>query len=307
MITFDRLKLVSTIDNIIIRDENVFEQVVKDGELQSLNYYQESPYLLRIKIDYPKNEFVIEFSGKVLCSDYPKLICADTIRQCFDNINNLGFCFINTEAMMNSEVISCDVTKDIKWDNIPKLATYIRGHISNYNQFNCKVQCGNVTIEKNVISRKCKKRMIIYDKGREMSNSMNKKFVQSNGLEGKFDGVCRFEMNLKSKKQIRDSLLITDTKLISALTTESTPIVNFIKDAVSPPVEPTQVNDRKSYFTSLVLKDCDYDIAKIEAKMRELYKRGTKFSEVMKPYREALEMINIDSNDTYQKLIEKLK
>lgn len=55
--------------------------------------------------------------------------------------------------------------------------------------------------------------MTVYDKGKEISNADNRKFVADNHLEGAFNGVCRFEMNLNSKKQIRDSLGIPDTKL----------------------------------------------------------------------------------------------
>lgn len=307
MITFDKLKLVSAIENITINNVNAFEKKEKNGRVKSLSFQQEYPYLLRIKIDYTEDEFVLEFTGKVLGADYPKLISSDTIKQCFENINNLGICKINIEAMMNSQVVTCDVTKDIECHDISRLSAYIRGHIKNYQQFNCKERCGNVTIERNVLTRKFKKRMIIYDKGREMSSAENRKFVQEYGLEGMFDNVCRLEMNLNSKHQIRESLGITDNTLSSVLESDANPIASFITEAVSPPSEPVLYNDRKSYFISLVLKDCDYDLAKVEARMRELYRHGTKFSNVMKPYREALDAMNQDDNDTYSSLIDKLQ
>ncbi|MBO7049538.1 MAG: hypothetical protein J6W42_02860 [Bacteroidaceae bacterium] len=307
MITFDKLKIVSAIENITINNVNAFEKKEKNGRVQSLSFHQEYPYLLRIKIDYSEHEFVLEFTGKVLGADYPKLISSDTIKQCFENINNLGICNIDIEAMMNSQVVTCDVTKDIECHDISRLSAYIRGHIRNYQQFNCKARCGNVTIERNVLTRKFKKRMIIYDKGREMSSAENRKFVQEYGLEGMFDNVCRLEMNLNSKHQIRESLGITDNTLSSVLESDANPIASFITEAVSPPSEPVQYNDRKSYFISLVLKDCDYDLAKVEARMRELYRHGTKFSNVMKPYREALDAMSQCEDDTYSSLIDKLQ
>lgn len=307
MITFDKLKLVSAIENITIININAFEKKERNGRVQSLSFHQEYPYLLRIKIDYIENEFVLEFTGKVLGSDYPRLISLDTIKQCFENINNLGICQINAEAMMNSQVVTCDVTKDIECYDISRLSAYIRGHIRSYQLFNCKERCGNVTIERNVLTRKFKKRMIIYNKGKEMSSAENRRFVQEYGLEGVFDNVCRLEMNLNSKHQIRDSLGLSDNTLLSVLESDANPISSFVQEAVSPPSEPVQYNDRKSYFISLVLKDCDYDLAEVEAKMRELYKHGTKFAEVMKPYRVALDAMNQSDDDTYSSLIDKLK
>lgn len=307
MITFDKLKLVSAIENITIKKADAFEMKERNGRVQSLSFHQEYPYLLRIKIDYVENEFVLEFTGKVLGADYPKLISSDTIKQCFENINNLGICTINIEAMMNSQVVTCDVTRDIECDDINRLSAYIRGHIRSYQLFNCKERCGNVTIERNVLTRKCKKRMIIYDKGKEMSSAENRKYVKEYGLERVFDNICRLEINLNSKHQIRESLGISDNTLSSVLESDANPISTFIQEAVSPPSEPIQYNDRKSYFISLVLRDCDYDIAKVEAKMRELYKHGTKIAEVMKPYRVALDAMNQGDDDTYYRLIDKLK
>ena len=307
MLTFDKLKLVSSIKNISIYDENAFEVKVKDGKVHSLLYYQETPFLLRIKIDYVRNELVVEFSGKVLGSDYPKLISIETIYQCFQNINELGFCRIDPDAMLNSEVVTCDVTKDIKWSDASSLVPYIQGHISNFKIYNCSVKCDNITIEKNVISRKCKKRMIIYNKEKEMTSVKNRAFVEKYNLDGAFKDIWRFEINLNSKEQIRNSLDLSDNKLLSVLQSEATPIASFIKDAVSPPTVPIKYNDRKSYLMALVLKDCDYDITKVDAKLRELYAPGTKFSKLLKPYRAALDAMSQEGNDTYTTLVEKLK
>lgn len=307
MVKFDRLKLVSHIDNINIIDDKVFERNVKDGRVISMKFYQEIPFLLMIKVDYLKNEFIIEFSGKVLGVDYLRLISQNTITKCFENINNLGFCMINVEEMMNSQVVSCDVTRDIQCDNYSQLTSFIRGHIRSYQLFNCKETCGNITLEKNVVTKKCKKRMIIYDKQKEMSSAKNRKFVQEYGLDGDFDNICRFEINLNSKEQIRNALELTGNTLSSVLNSEANPILSFIQDAVSPPSDSSECSNRKSYFISLVLKDCDFDIAKIEAKMRGYYKHGTKFSEVLKPYKEALDKMDKSARNTYLNLINKLK
>lgn len=292
MIQFDRLKLVSTLESLEILEENAFETKVKDGQICSLKYHQEAPFLLDIKIDYEDREVVIEFSGKVLLEDYPELISMNTIERCFEHINSLGICALNFEEMMDAEVVSCDVTKDVRCDDVPTLTEYLKCHVKNFNAYLPKLtKTKNLTVEKNVITRKCKKRMIVYDKGREMASALNKQFVEDNHLEGKFDGIARFELNLNSKEQIRQALNITSTKLRDVLRSSATPISSFVEVAFDTNVNESSVGDWALYKTMCVLKVNDYDIEKVEAMVRSMCKRGTKISEVMRPYREALEQI----------------
>lgn len=81
-----------------------------------------------VKLDYVAMEAVIEFTGKILRKDYKKqkLISLDTIRQCFLNINAMGFCNIDIEEVTsNSQVVKCDVTKDVDGMDIQKISNYI--------------------------------------------------------------------------------------------------------------------------------------------------------------------------------------
>ena len=290
MITFDKLKIVSDIRTVKVRDESSFELIKKNGQIRSLKYYQEHPFLLRVKIDYESSEAVIEFCGKILGKDYPKLISKDTIRQCFEAINRLGFVEVDIDAMMEADVVKCDVTKDIPVKEVSQVTDYCRSHIKNYQKFICrKLRNGNTVIEKNVVNRKYKKRITIYDKGKEMFQSDNQPFVHEYGLEDAFSGMCRFELNLNSKEQIRKALNITDTKLMTVLSADADPITEFLDEVVEPQ-DTVAMTDRKSYVTMLVLKDCDYDLEKVEAKMRSLYKsKGTSISRVMEPYKKMME------------------
>lgn len=301
--------LVADLDSVRIIDESVFSKHIKDNKVTSLRFHQEKPYLLSIKIDYEEREVVIEFSGKILLHDYPKLISEATIEQCFRNINSLGFCEIDIETMMEADVTKCDVTKDVKYEDIPRLTSFVKAHITNYNSYVCqRTRNNNLILEKNVTSNKYKKRMTIYDKGKEMSNADNSDFTQQNNLEGAFDDVCRFEINLNSKKQIRDSLRIPNNKLKTVLASTANPILDFVEVALKSTSGEEILGDRKEYFTMLVLKDCDFDLEKVEAKMRSLYKRGTKFSEVMKPYRDMLDKLQYQNDvNILPELLDKLR
>lgn len=302
MVTFDKLKLVADVNAIDIIDEEPFEKIEKVGMLPSYKYYQEVPFLLMIKIDYQKKEVVVEFCGKVLGKDYPKLISRDTIRHCFENINAMGICRIDVDMMMDADVVKADVTKDVHSVDVPKLTTYIRSHISNYHQFISRIlRNGNLVVEKNVVSRKTKKRMTIYDKGKEMQKKANKRFVEAYGLQGAFDdGTCRFELNLNSKEQVRTTLKLDNNKLSNVLNSSASPIKDFMEKVITPEKEPIKMTSKKEYFTMLVLKDCDYDLERVEAKMRELHSsRGTNVTKVMEPYRAMMAKLHIEDGMSY--------
>lgn len=293
MITFDKIKLVADISAVVEFDENQFERTEKSGS-RTYKFYQESPYLLTIKIDCPEKEVVIEFTGKILGADYPKLISLNTIRQCFQAINSMGLITLDVEAMMDADVVKCDVTKDIHSKDIPRLTNYVRQHISSYQRYVCRrLRNNNLVVEKNVTSRKIMKRMTIYDKGKEMQKVENQRFIERYGLEGAFDGICRFEMNLNSKHQIRNALGTSNTKLQSVLSSEANPIADFLDEVIDNTQTSEAMTDKKTYITMLVLKDCDFDLEKVEAKMRQLYtSRGTNISTIMQPYRQMMEQLN---------------
>ena len=300
MQTFDRLKIVTAIDAIDVVDESVFAKTLVNGNVVSMKYYREMPTKLMIKVDYASGEVVVEFTGKILGHNYPHLISMANIEECFRNIESLGFCRFDMDLLMRSEVVSCDVTKDVQCSDVRKVQSYIRSHISNYNKYMCRaLRNGNVVLEKNVTNRKNKKRMTIYDKEQEMKKSDNTRFMQRNGLTDEFVGKCRFEINLNSKEQIRNALHIEDTNLLTVLNSETNSILEFMDEAVCGSQGQKACSDWKSYQRYLVLKDCDFDLEKVEAKVRSLYKRGTKISEVMRPYREAYSQLMADGADTY--------
>lgn len=308
MLTFDKLKLVTNINDIEVLDTSLFNITYKNDVISSMKFYQDIPYLLMIKIDFECSEAVIEFTGKILKSGYRKLISAETIRQCFDNINEMGFCRIDVEEILsNAQVVKCDVTMDVPDLDMANLASYISANLTSYKQYQCKtLRNGNLIIEKNVTTRKLMKRITIYDKGKEMKRSANLKFAQDYGIEDEFNGLCRFEMNLNSKEQIRNTLGIDNTRLRDVLTASANPILDYMKEVISPP-EHQQISDKKTYIAMLVLRDNDYDLAKVEAKMREFHPRGTSINKVMESYRSVLAQVGNSSSDSiYTKLMESL-
>lgn len=282
--------MVSDISNIQIYDENIFEKIYKNDVLKELRYMVDEPYYLYVEVDFEENELVIEFTGKILGKDYPKLISNETIYQCFDVINSNGAFSVAPEMLMNSVVVKCDVTFDIAWDGISNFTEYVRNNLTNYQKYICRrMKNGNLVIEKNVSTRQYKKRLEIYDKGSEMSLTKNRSFL-SYYFDGDnpFIGMCRFELNLNSKNQIRKSLCVSDCILHKVLASTQNPIVDFLNEILIKNDDSVEVSDWKTYQMKLVLEDCNYDLQMVEAKLRQYYSKGNNFFKIMKPYRELL-------------------
>lgn len=306
MYGIDKLKLVMNLNDIDIINEEVFIKKVEKDELIGLSYNQKEPFSLMIKIDYENEEAVVEFTGKVLLSNYHSLIRLSNIKECFENINSLGICKIRN--YLNAKVVKCDITNDYLVVNIKKLSEFLRGNLSSYRKYIARdLNNGNFVIEKNVTTKQCKKRLSIYNKFWEMEKAENRKFIDDyyNG-ENPFvfgnSNNCRIELNLNSKEQIRSSLKITDTKLFIVLRSAQSvnPIYDFLSEIIDKKASfDSHISKIKDYHLSLTLKDCDYDIKKVEARLKPMYSKGTKMRAVLKPYKKMLEEIQLGEQKGY--------
>ena len=290
MITLDKVKMVATHDCLLDYNPAKFSIVKKNGRTKTMKFKMTDPFALSIEINYDAGELVVEFTGKILGKNYPQLISRDTIQRCFERLNELGVCIVDPARMMNAQVVKCDITKDVPIEDIPALTRYIKGAVRNYEEYSCtKFRNGNIVVEKNVTTHKRKKRITIYDKGHEMNLQGQRPFVLDNGLEGDYDGVCRLELNLTSKQQIREALSLTGNTLAEVLQSDKNPIQAFLGDVLAEDPAGKAVTDWKSYQKYAVLALCGYDLAKVEAAIRQ-YKdpRSTSIPKMMEPFREIL-------------------
>lgn len=292
MFALDRLKVVMPLEHITVLNERVFTTTIRHGEILKLKYSQKVPALLNIKIDYEKSEAVIEFTGKILGKRYNELIRLTNIKHCIDNINNLGIIKIDRDEISHAMVVKCDFTIDVKVNDIPALTSYIQNSIKNYDSYSLKPKRnGNLELSKNVDTDKCKRRLTIYDKEREMTMARNKQFLQLyfNG-QNPFIGVCRFEMNLSSMDAIRKVLNIEQPSIWNVLLSArvQNPIRDFLDDIMVKDKIERLIPDHNAYYYDLVLQDNDNDLQKVYNRLKPLYSKSTKMSRVMAPIRERL-------------------
>lgn len=253
-------------------------------------------------VDFNHDELVLEFTGKALLDKYPQLINYETIKDSLNNINKLNVCRLDVEAILHdAEVAKCDVTKDIETD-INVINNTIRQNLKNYTKWFVE-QRNNGIVLKNVVSTpKYKKRLTIYDKYKELEKANNMNFL--NGLSARdeilsyFKGKVRFELNINTKQQIRQLLNIPNNNIQNVLNATANPILTIIDEAVKYEPQQQKALTLRDYEHELLLRDCDFDLVKVEAKVRALSSKNTSIKRMMQPYKELYKRLQNNKTST---------
>lgn len=294
---FDKLKIVvkssDYIDNI---NMSKFDTIISDDIITAYKYQQTTPYSLYIEKDLMDDELVIEFTGKILGVRYTELINQTNIRQCLDNINALGLCSLNTEAILNEGgVVKADVTIDAEYPDMPSLTKEIQSCVKNNERYNAYKEGDNFIVEKKVKTKNRKLRLTIYDKEKEMNLSENKRWLYSFGhaaadrMMNYFKGKVRFEMNLNSIKAIKDSLQLRDNSLTSVMSSEYNPIMPFLDKVLLDNAEARAAKTMGDMARIALMEKYNYDLKAIERLAKEIRDRNNKstnLSQTLKPYHE---------------------
>ena len=296
MITFDRMKLVTSANHITNFNPSQFLKIpYRYGYYYK--YVQEHPYMINIIYNEKSREFVLDFTGKVLKDDYTRLINKETIRQCLQNIQDLNLFEFDVDTLIQeAEVCRCDVTMDVKCPfPIDTLKRHIKASIKNYDKWLCR-SCENngVEIYNNATTSKRQKRFIIYDKNKELNMARNRDFL--NGLDDKddllqyFANKLRFEFNLRTKEQVRSFLRIPDNKLCCVLNSTANPILEIFDLAIDEVVVTDAATNNKADKLAL-LQQCSYNLQAVEMRIRESSPKTSSIRRKMEPYRKLLQEI----------------
>ena len=285
------MKLICPLDIVENVNERVFQTIVRDGLLTSYKYHQDTPIYLLIRKDFIHNESVIEFTGKILSDRYPELINRDNIRYCIEQINRLGICEIDTERLIQTaKVAKCDVTKDVTSTEIKEIITQTKQNLTNYDKWEVEKYPNGICLRNKVTTDRYKKRICIYDKGKELKQQTNSSFLlslhQSQTLLDYFQDKVRFELNIGTMVQVKRLLKIGDNSLIEVLNSTANPLLSVIDEALKKYTDSRQHTDFKDYVNSLILADNHNDLAELEAKIRALTPKGTVIKRKMQPYRD---------------------
>lgn len=296
------MKLITSIDYISGINTSVFLSITKFEEELYYKYQQDKPYSLLIMVDYSHDELVLEFTGKILLDKYSQLINSETIKDCLNNINRLQICRLDVEAILqDAEVVKCDITKDIETD-INVINSTIRQNLTNYRKWTVKQYNSGIVLENVVSTPRYKKRLAIYNKGKELERVNNINFIDSlntkNDILLYFKDKVRFELNINTKQQIRQLLNIPNNNIQNVLNATANPILSVIDEAVKYEPQQHKVQTLRDYEHELLLRDCDFDLVKVEAKIRALSSRNTSITRMMQPYKELYKRLQDNKTST---------
>ena len=198
-----------------------------------------------------------------------------------------------TPMILNdSEVYKCDITKDITYHNIKELEQCVKTNLVNYNKWVCKSYKNGFVLENIVGTSRFKKRIIVYNKSKELEKAENLPFL--NSLSNKeevlsyYNDKIRFEHNINSKSQIKQFLNITNNQLMNVLKSNANPVLTVLNKALKEiSVNNTCViHSLKERLHELMLKKCDFDLGKVEAEIRCFSSKNSSITKAMKPYKE---------------------
>lgn len=301
---FDKLKLVFNNKYITSINKEKFSTTYESGQVTSYRYTHKSPFMLGIKIDVQRAEAALEFTGKILGKHYPKLISSETIRECLDNIQSLGVCRLDIDGILTTaEVPRLDVTKDVEV-NFEDCVMNLELAIKNNKRWQIEKYQGSHgrVVRKNVSSAECKRRLVIYDKAKELAKNENKEFLEYAGREemlNAFQGITRFELNLTSRKQIQQLLKIEDNRLMSVLNSSANPLLTVIEEAFDfskTEKKDISVND---WYKLCALEKCNNDLSEVERNIRRYVSKNTSITKMMAPFRKLATMINCKNSGMF--------
>lgn len=274
MLTFDKLKIVTSADNITVLKD--FDVIMRNGMPIARVYKKTLPCSVVISVYLEKNEAAIEFTGKILKDHYDKLINQKNIGLCLEAINALGVCSLNVPAILkDSNVVKCDVTKDVEGVDLSDLKKYLLTHVSNNSKWAIDTyQHDNIELRKLVRTPRHKRRLIIYDKWAELNKATNRDYLIWAGDEvlEKMKGKTRFELSLTTCYAIRETLRLEDTSLMSVMRSEANPIVDLLSVAIRQDTcDMLQMKKSSDYDKTNTLIVNNWDVKTIEMQYRVMY------------------------------------
>ena len=282
--TFDRIKIKANCKCLLEQMSQFNHNYnAKSGEL-TREYYSSKgdnrvPFNLYIATSKPRQTLTLEFSSKILGQDYPKLISKYNIRQCLENINNLGICKIDVDEILASGCItSADVAKDIRATITDETLDALSVHVRNYRRYKWDYyDKDGIVFMRDVNSAKCKESIRIYRKEKEITTSKNKDFLATlpNMWEviKHFVGVTRFEVKLETVDKIRSYLGIKETYISEVLNTKANPILAMYDKVFSDTGNMSEMNciNYDSFAMRAILEIYNGDLKTIEMILKPFF------------------------------------
>lgn len=282
ILQFDTVKFVSDSNNLLSYNDKLFRNDIdlETEKVKSIIYssYRNGhmPFELYIYANNLNQKLTIEFSSKILLGNYPQLICHDNFVECLQNINKLGICKLDEEAIMKDcQFTKLHITKDIDMELTDDKLNALNHLVGNYRRFKWTRYNTGITFTSDVQSIYGREEIVLYDKETEISLNKNAAFLSMTGkrneIKKHFVGKTRIEMRLEGKKKIKNELKILDTSWNSLKLVKNNPLLRqfnkvFTSETV---VEYPAMNKINDFLMYNYVKSYNGDLKKIEQSIKD--------------------------------------
>ena len=282
ILQFDTVKFVSDSNNLLSYNDKLFRNDIdlETEKVKSIIYssYRNGhmPFELYIYANNLNQKLTIEFSSKILLGNYPQLICHDNFVECLQNINKLGICKLDEEAIMKDcQFTKLHITKDIDMKLTDDKLNALNHLVGNYRRFKWTRYNTGITFTSDVQSIYGREEIVLYDKETEISLNKNAAFLsmtcKRNEIKKHFVGKTRVEMRLEGKKKIKNELKILDTSWNSLKLVKNNPLLRqfnkvFTSETV---VEYPAMNKINDFLMYNYVKSYNGDLRRIEQSIKD--------------------------------------
>lgn len=241
LLSFDTLKTVIPIDGVNGLNQSVFKEAVetKNGEIvretKTLAIGRKDKPIGLTTIQISDDGLVLQCSAKMLGERYYEGINLETAHLIPHRLHELGIVDIDPDAFLESSLRSIDCTRNTHPKDVRRAVNALYEFASVNRKWRADDYTGGLTLRTR--SKSANERFICYDKSYEMGRS---KEAVNLGVD-RFDGVLRFESNLRSFEQVRNYLEIPDPRhLRDALNSTANPNLTLFNKVYSNTLEDLQ-------------------------------------------------------------------
>lgn len=290
---FDTVKFITDSNYIIQANKSLFKHNIDidTGEVISIEFQSQrnpdiAPYKLYISVNYRSGRTVIEFSSKILLSDYPLSISNHTFRQCLQNIESAGICSLDIDGIISDCYFSkLHIVKDIDLALTDAILGRLNQCTGEFRRYKWQRYKEGILFVRDVKAVDAKEALTIYNKEVEISLAKNKTFREKTGnpesILAHFRGKTRFEVQLDNKRKIAKELGIDNTDYLSVMNCRKNIVMTqfqkiFLLD--SPCDDDVSIGNFADYGLWNIIRNHNFDIKSIEQEIKDigLYSNKTK-------------------------------
>lgn len=223
MNNIDSIKLICHSDlvslNYLSFDKTTKE--IEDVEMTSYNLKSSKKKSGIKNIIKNENNCIIDLSSKMCPQLYSEMFNRNTIERYLNKLKETNLISFDTNLLIeNSDVLSCDVT-----DNV-KVKEDVQSYINSLaifklnNKYKCDLNINeSIIFERDVKTNSLKERLTVYFKYVELLLKRNTTFRNEIDIEY-YKTIVRFESRFSNLELIRKSFNIPDVKLLSILNSD---------------------------------------------------------------------------------------